>query len=126
MEKMFSPEFRNRLDEVVMFNPLEPEVMTKIVNKLVGELEGRVASKGIRIVLTDEARAWLAEKGYDAFMGARPLSRLVQTEIAFKLSDAILFEGLEKGGVARVDVAKDGQTLTLKAEPGAMVDTPIR
>lgn len=126
VEKMFSPEFRNRLDEVVMFNPLEPEVMTKIVNKLVGELEGRVASKGIRIVLTDEARAWLAEKGYDAFMGARPLSRLVQTEIAFKLSDAILFDGLEKGGVACVDVAKDGQTLTLKAEVGAVVDTPTR
>lgn len=116
VEKMFSPEFRNRLDEIVMFNPLKPEVMHRIVDKLVGELERRVASKNIRIELTDDARGWLADKGYDEFMGARPLSRLVQKEIAFRLSDAILFEGLERGGKAVVEVVDDRSGLRLKVE----------
>ena len=117
VEKMFSPEFRNRLDEIVMFNPLKPEIMTKIVDKLVGELESRIASKDIRITLTDAARAWLAKKGFDEFMGARPLSRLVQKEIAFRLSDAILFEGLEGGGEAIVEVEESEASLRLRSIP---------
>ncbi len=114
IEKTFSPEFRNRLDEIVLFNPLAREVMEKIVDKLVGELESRLSARDIKIRLSPESRSWLAERGYSELMGARPLNRLIQKEIAFKLSDEILFGGLKDGGTCNVGVSAEGDHLLLR------------
>ena len=80
VEKLFSPEFRNRLDEIVSFGPLTPEVMGRVVDKFVREVEAQLKDKKVTIALTDAARSWLAEKGYDPDFGARPMARVIQTE----------------------------------------------
>ncbi len=107
IERLFSPEFRNRLDAVVSFAPLSPAVMESIVEKFVRELEGQLRERRVAIELTPEARSWLAQRGYDPAFGARPLGRLIQTEIRDVLAEAVLFGALENGGIARVGV-KDG------------------
>jgi len=112
LERMFSPEFRNRLDAVVKFEPLTPEVMGHVVDKFVAQVEARLAEKGIRLELTDAARLWLAEKGYDPDFGARPLDRVIQTELEDPLADEVLFGDLEKGGTVTVD--RDGERLTFR------------
>ncbi len=108
IEKLFSPEFRNRLDEVVRFDPLPPEVMARVVDKFVGELEAQLAERRISIELTEAARARLADKGYEPDFGARPLGRVIQQEIKNPLTDEVLFGRLKGGGRVRVDV--DGAT----------------
>jgi ATP-dependent Clp protease ATP-binding subunit ClpA len=115
VERLFSPEFRNRLDEVVKFKQLTPEVMSRVVDKFVLEVESQLAEKKVKISLTTAARAWLAEKGYDKLFGARPLARVIQTELKDKLADELLFGKLAKGGTATVDAA-DG-ALTFAYEP---------
>ena len=117
MERLFSPEFRNRLDEIVRFNQLTPEVMGRVVDKFIREVTGQLREKKVRIELTDAARAWLAEKGYDPAFGARPLDRVIQVELKDKLADEILFGKLAKGGVARVDAGEDA--LVFDLEPRA-------
>jgi len=107
VEKLFSPEFRNRLDEIVHFANLAPEVMGRIVDKFIAELELQLAERKIRVELSAAARGRLAEKGYDRNFGARPLGRLIQKEIKDPLSDEVLFGRLAKGGRVRVDV-QDG------------------
>ncbi len=109
IEKLFSPEFRNRLDEVVRFEPLPPEVMEKVVAKFVRELSDQLAERKIRIELRPAARKRLAEKGYDPDYGARPLGRLIQKELKDPLTDEVLFGRLEKGGRVEVDVGPDGE-----------------
>jgi len=106
-ERMFSPEFRNRLDAVVRFEPLSPEVMGHVVNKFVREVEARLAERKVVLRLTDTARAWLGEKGYDPDFGARPLGRVVQTELEDRLADELLFGDLDQGGTIEVDCADD-------------------
>ena len=81
IERLFKPEFRNRLDEIVQFDPLAPEVMGRVVDKFVREVEEQLAERKIRIELTPAAREWLAEKGYDPDFGARPLARVIQKEL---------------------------------------------
>ncbi|MCK6526471.1 ATP-dependent Clp protease ATP-binding subunit ClpA [Myxococcota bacterium] len=103
----FSPEFRNRLDARVRFDPLDPSVMESIVQKFVDELQGALLERRVTIELAPEARAWLAEKGYDPTMGARPLARLIQEQVKKPLSEELLFGQLEKGGHVRIAV-KDG------------------
>jgi ATP-dependent Clp protease ATP-binding subunit ClpA len=116
-KRMFSPEFRNRLDARVSFNPLSPEVMGSIVNKFIVELEGQLSARDVTIVLSDEAKAWLAEKGYDADQGARPLARVIQEQIKKPLGDELLFGKLESGGKVVVGV-KDGElTFAFTAAP---------
>jgi ATP-dependent Clp protease ATP-binding subunit ClpA len=112
IERMFSPEFRNRLDAVVPFAPLTPEVMGHVVDKFVKQVEERLAEKGISLELTDAARAWLAEKGYDPDFGARPLDRVIQTELEDRLADEVLFGDLGKGGAVTVD--RDGERLVFR------------
>lgn len=102
LENLFAPEFRNRLDGTISFQPLAGEVIEKIVDKLIGELQGQLADKKITITLSDAARAWLAKVGYDPDFGARPLRRLIMKEIGDVLAEEILFGSLNKGGVARV------------------------
>ena len=107
IEKMFSPEFRNRLDSIIGFAPLGTEVVAKVVDKFIMELEAQLSDRNVMIELTDEARAWLAEKGYDKLFGARPLSRVIQEHIKKALAEEMLFGKLAKGGLVLVDI-EDG------------------
>jgi ATP-dependent Clp protease ATP-binding subunit ClpA len=104
VEKIFSPEFRNRLDEVVFFQNLQPEVMGRVVDKFVRQLEDQLKEKKISITLSPAARDLLAEKGYDVDFGARPLARVIQRELKDPLTEEVLFGRLEKGGKVRVVV----------------------
>ena len=108
IEKLFSPEFRNRLDEIVRFDPLPPEVMERVVEKFVKELEVQLKERKISVVLTPAARKRLAEKGYDPDFGARPLGRLIQKELKDPLTDEVLFGRLKNGGRVEVDVDEAG------------------
>jgi len=105
IERVFSPEFRNRLDAIVTFKSLTPAVMETIVEKFILQLESQLAERHVAITLTPEARAWLAEKGYDPVFGARPLARIVQREVRDPLTDEILFGKLEHGGTVTIGVA---------------------
>jgi ATP-dependent Clp protease ATP-binding subunit ClpA len=108
IERLFSPEFRNRLDEVVAFGDLDPAVMVRVVDKFVKELEEQLGERRVVIELSEAARDWLAEKGYDPLFGARPMARLIQTELKDRIVDDLLFGNLAKGGRVRVDRADDG------------------
>jgi ATP-dependent Clp protease ATP-binding subunit ClpA len=103
IERFFSPEFRNRLDAWVVFEPLSAESVLRIVDKLIGELRAQLVEKKVTIELTEGARQWLAKEGYDPKFGARPMRRLIEREIKKPLVDAILFGELQNGGVARVE-----------------------
>ncbi|MCY4541182.1 MAG: AAA family ATPase [Rhodobacteraceae bacterium] len=107
IERTFSPEFRNRLDAMIGFDPLSRETIIKVVGKFVGEMEAQLAERNVKIDLTDEAANWLANRGYDDVMGARPMARLIQETIKRPLADMILFGDLRKGGIARVFVSDD-------------------
>ena len=108
IERMFSPEFRNRLDAVVSFSTLSPEVMSRVVDKFIMELEAQLSDRDVTIELTDAAREWLAKKGYDKHFGARPLARIIQEHIKKPLSEELLFGALVKGGTVKVS-AEDGK-----------------
>ena len=123
IEKVFSPEFRNRLDAIVSFGPLNPGVMETIVEKFILQLEAQLAERRVAITLEPEARAWLAEKGYDAVFGARPLARVIQTEVRDRLTDEILFGRLEGGGTVTIAL-KEGK-LDFRFEASAPPKTPV-
>jgi len=107
INRMFTPEFRNRLDAIIGFNSLSPEIMTRIVDKFVMELETQLGDRNVVIELTDAAREWLAKEGYEPAFGARPLARVIQERVKKALAEELLFGKLTKGGVVRVDV-EDG------------------
>ena len=107
IERTFTPEFRNRLDAVVSFAPLPREVILQIVDKFVLQLEAQLIDRNVHIELTPAASNWLAEKGYDDKMGARPLGRVIQEHIKKPLAEELLFGKLTKGGVAKVSVKND-------------------
>jgi len=104
IEKFFNPEFRNRLDTIISFNPLTVEIMERVVDKFIAELNEQLAAKKVILSISAKTRIWLAQKGYDPRYGARPLARVLQTEIKDILSEQILFGGLEKGGHVFVDI----------------------
>ena len=108
INRMFSPEFRNRLDAVIGFAPLSPEVVHRVVDKFIMELEGQLADRNVTIELDAEARDWVADKGYDPKFGARPLARVIQENIKKPLAEELLFGELSKGGIVRV-LLKDGE-----------------
>jgi ATP-dependent Clp protease ATP-binding subunit ClpA len=110
IERVFTPEFRNRLDAIVTFRSLTPAVMETIVEKFVMQLESQLAERHVAIALTPEARAWLAVKGYDPVFGARPLGRVIQKEVRDPLTDQILFGALEHGGTVTIGIADDHLT----------------
>ena len=105
--RTFSPEFRNRLDASIAFEPLTPAVIGQVVDRQVRELAEQLAKKQIRLSVSREARDWLADKGFDAKFGARPMARLIEKQIAAPLADSILFGPLQSGGVVQVEV-QDG------------------
>jgi ATP-dependent Clp protease ATP-binding subunit ClpA len=110
VERVFSPEFRNRLDAIVSFDRLTPGVMETIVEKFILQLESQLAERRVAIVLEPGARAWLAAKGYDPMYGARPLARVIQKEVRDRLTDEILFGRLEHGGTVRIGLTRDALT----------------
>jgi ATP-dependent Clp protease ATP-binding subunit ClpA len=124
LKRLFTPEFRNRLDAVVQFRPLTPEVIRQVVIKFVMQLEGQLADRNVTIETTDEAADWLAKNGFDELYGARPLGRVIQEHIKKPLADEILFGRLVRGGHVKV-VLRDGKLgfdiEGEKREPGAPV-----
>jgi ATP-dependent Clp protease ATP-binding subunit ClpA len=117
IERLFSPEFRNRLDAIVSFKTLTPEVMETIVEKFVLELEAQLRERRVAITLQPEARAYLGKKGYDPTYGARPLTRLIQTEVRDPLTDEILFGQLENGGTVIIGLDGDALAFAFEAAP---------
>ena len=110
IEKLFSPEFRNRLDEVITFNALNLDIMEMIVDKFIAELNQQLAIKKVALTISPAVRTWLAKKGHDPAYGARPLGRVIQTEIKDKLADEILFGSIQHGGHVSLDLANDQLT----------------
>jgi ATP-dependent Clp protease ATP-binding subunit ClpA len=106
INRLFTPEFRNRLDAIIPFGSLPVPVVHQVVQKFVMQLEAQLADRGVTFELTPEAIAWLAEKGYDERMGARPLGRVIQEHIKKPLADEVLFGKLKKGGTVRITVEK--------------------
>lgn len=104
VEQTFSPEFRNRLDAMIPFRSLSRDLMERIVDKTVAALAPGLAAHRVTLTLTDAARAWLAEHGFDPRMGARPLQRVVRSELEDQLAELLLFGRLEKGGTVIADV----------------------
>ena len=114
IERLFTPEFRNRLDAVIPFNYLKIDVIRMVVDKFIMQLEVQLSDKNVSIVLSDEARDWLAKNGYDRFYGARPLGRLIQDSIKKPLAEELLFGSLKEGGTVFVELKKD--KLMIKTE----------
>ncbi|MBT4932850.1 MAG: ATP-dependent Clp protease ATP-binding subunit ClpA [Rhodospirillaceae bacterium] len=106
IERMFTPEFRNRLDATITFDSLSPESVSRVVDKFIIELEAQLGDRNVIIELTDDAREWLAKKGYDKLFGARPLARVIQEHIKKPLAEELLFGKLSDGGVVRVSIVK--------------------
>ncbi|MEO0822979.1 MAG: AAA family ATPase, partial [Pseudomonadota bacterium] len=117
IERTFSPEFRNRLDAVISFGALPRDVILQVVEKFVLQLEVQLMDRGVSIELSKEAAEWLADKGYDATMGARPLGRVIQEAIKKPLAEELLFGQLAKGGLVKVGV-KDGEIDLTIVPPG--------
>lgn len=113
LKNTFSPEFRNRLDSIVQFSALSEDLIIKIVDKFLVELETKLLAKNIEIIVDLEAKKWLARKGFDPKMGARPMARLIDQQIKRRLSSEILFGKLEKGGEVKISVEKDRDELEL-------------
>ena len=120
IEKTFSPEFRNRLDAIVTFDALTPAVMETIVEKFILQLEAQLGERQVAITLEPEARAWLATKGYDPIYGARPLARVIQTDVRNPLTEEILFGRLEHGGT--VHIGLEGDRLAFRVDAGEKVE----
>jgi ATP-dependent Clp protease ATP-binding subunit ClpA len=117
IKRMFTPEFRNRLDAIIQFSGLSQEHIAKVVDKFIFELEGQLQEKHVSLVIEPEARVWLAEHGYDPKMGARPMARLIQEEIKKPLAEELLFGSLAGGGTVRVDVLEGKLQFDILGQP---------
>ena len=118
VRRLFSPEFRNRLDAVIQFAPLDAPTIGRVVEKLLVETEAQLEQKGVMLTIDDDARGWIARKGYDPKMGARPMARVIQEHIKRPLAEELLFGKLVNGGQVRVTLAEGGEGLALECEPG--------
>jgi ATP-dependent Clp protease ATP-binding subunit ClpA len=116
IKQMFSPEFRNRLDAIIQFNALDKRTITNVVDKFLIELEAQLDDKKVTVEITEEAREWLAEHGYDKVMGARPMARLIQDKVKRPLAEELLFGKLEHGGHVIVTLDKDEIKVEIKEE----------
>ena len=115
IRKQFSPEFRNRLDAIIQFASLDNQSVKRVVDKLVVELESKLDNNNVTLELDDDARDWIADRGYDPKMGARPMARIIQEHIKRPLAEELLFGSLEDGGHVRITVEDD--ELKLNVEP---------
>jgi ATP-dependent Clp protease ATP-binding subunit ClpA len=110
INKVFTPEFRNRLDGIIWFNHLDPEIILQVVDKFIIELQAQLDVKGVSLEVTSAARAYMAEKGYDKAMGARPMARVIKDDLKKELANELLFGELSKGGNVKVDCVDDKLT----------------
>ncbi|MEZ5441035.1 MAG: ATP-dependent Clp protease ATP-binding subunit ClpA [Lysobacterales bacterium] len=117
IRRQFSPEFRNRLDAIIQFQPLDNATVLRVVDKFLIELETQLADKQVTLVVDDAARAWLGERGFDPAMGARPMSRIIQEHIKRRLADELLFGALESGGKVTVTVTDGELVVQAEAQP---------
>jgi ATP-dependent Clp protease ATP-binding subunit ClpA len=124
IRRIFTPEFRNRLDATIQFAALDTVTIERVVDKLILEVESQLEQKGVTITLDDAARRWIAEHGYDPKMGARPMARTIQEHIKRPLAEELLFGSLANGGHVRVSVSEDGSQLTLTCEPVQLPTVP--
>ncbi|WP_226067952.1 ATP-dependent Clp protease ATP-binding subunit ClpA [Dickeya zeae] len=114
IKKVFTPEFRNRLDGIIWFNHLSAEVIQQVVDKFIVELQAQLDAKGVSLEVSEEARNWLAEKGYDKAMGARPMARVIQENLKKPLANELLFGSLVDGGSVKVELDNAAQQLTYR------------
>ena len=119
IEKLFTPEFRNRLDAIIPFGALPPEIVAMVVDKFIIQLEAQLTDRGVAIELDAEARAWLAKKGYDPLFGARPLGRVIQEHIKKPLAEELLFGRLARGGTVLVTIRNNRPAFTYPEAPPA-------
>jgi len=124
INKMFTPEFRNRLDAVISFSALTPQTIGRVVDKFILQLEEQLADRNVQIVLDDAARQWLGVKGYDKLFGARPLARVIQEQVKKPLAEELLFGKLVKGGVVKVSVADNKLTFVFEEAAAPPPSTP--
>jgi ATP-dependent Clp protease ATP-binding subunit ClpA len=117
IRRLFTPEFRNRLDAIIQFAPLDPATIERVADKLLVEVEAQLEQKNVVLAIDDAARRWIAERGYDPKMGARPMARLIQEHLKRPLAEELLFGRLANGGQVRVSVAPDGEKLALEVLP---------
>ena len=117
IKRLFTPEFRNRLDAVIQFAPLDKPTIERVVDKLIVEVETQLEQKGVTLTIDDAARSWIAEKGYDPKMGARPMARIIQEHIKRPLAEELLFGRLAGGGQVLVSVAEDRSKLAFEFTP---------
>ncbi|MFN4148745.1 MAG: AAA family ATPase, partial [Rhodocyclaceae bacterium] len=125
IKRMFSPEFRNRLDAIVSFKPLDSAIILRVVDKFLMQLEAQLHEKKVEALFTDQLRAWLAEKGFDPLMGARPMARLIQDTIRAALADELLFGRLVHGGKVIIDLDENDKVrLMFEDSPSENASTP--
>ena len=117
VRRLFSPEFRNRLDAIIQFSPLDAPTIERVVDKLLLEIEAQLEQKAVTLSVDDDARHWIAAKGYDPRMGARPMARVLQEHVKRPLAEELLFGRLSGGGTVRVSLAADGAGLALDCRP---------
>jgi ATP-dependent Clp protease ATP-binding subunit ClpA len=117
IKRLFTPEFRNRLDAIVQFGVLDSRTIERVVDKLIVEVEAQLEQKGVQLSIDDDARQWIAKKGYDPKMGARPMARVIQEHVKRPLAEELLFGKLAGGGTVRVSLGKDGDGLVLESRP---------
>jgi len=120
IRRLFTPEFRNRLDAVIQFAPLDRQTIERVVDKLIVEVEAQLEQKGVQLTVEDAARTWVAEKGYDPKMGARPMARVIQEHIKRPLAEELLFGRLAGGGQVQVSVSADGSKLEFECTPAQL------
>ena len=125
IRRMFTPEFRNRLDAVIQFAALDPVTIERVVDKLIVEVEAQLEQKGVSLSLDDAARRWIAERGYDPKMGARPMARTIQEHIKRPLAEELLFGKLANGGQVRISVSEDGSELNLDCTPAPQPEVTV-
>ena len=120
LKRLFTPEFRNRLDATITFGGLTPEIIDRVVEKFILQLEVQLEDRNVAIEITKAARDWLAKRGFDPDMGARPLARTIQEHVKKPMAEELLFGKLQKGGLVKIDIdKKDEEKLAFKyvAEP---------
>jgi ATP-dependent Clp protease ATP-binding subunit ClpA len=124
IRRLFSPEFRNRIDAIIQFAALDAVTIERVVDKIILEVEAQLETKGVSITLDDAARQWIAAKGYDPRMGARPMARVIQEHIKRPLAEELLFGKLANGGQVKVSVSADGSKLELESTPTSVPAVP--
>ncbi len=117
VRRLFSPEFRNRIDAIIQFSSLGPQTIERVVDKLLLEIEAQLEQKSVSLIVSDDARHWIALRGYDPKMGARPMARVLQEHVKRPLAEELLFGRLAGGGTVTVSLAPDGESLALDCRP---------